>query len=257
MIESVPIAILAGGKGTRIHGGAESLPKPLVDVGGRPILWHVMALYAERGFNNFLVLTGWRHGDVEAAAVTFHEVITGEWHLRTLNTGEDTPTGGRVHAARELLESGTFGLTYADGVADIDLQAELAFHREHQDAATMAVVRPRSPWGKAHIDDDGRIDGFTEKPRLESWINGGFMFMEPAALEWIGADDVLERGPLERMAAERQLHAYKHEGFWDCMDTFKDAQVLNELCAAGKPPWLSKPLTEYEADQQIAEVANR
>ncbi len=250
-MESVPIAILAGGRGTRIMQGEDSLPKPLVEVGGRPILWHVMALYAEHGFNDFVVLTGWRHGDVEAAAVTFHEVIAGDWHVRTLKTGEDTPTGGRVRLARELLEGGTFGLTYADGVADVNLGAELSFHRGHGDLATMTVVRPHSPWGKAHIAEDGRIDGFTEKPRLESWINGGFMFMEPGAFEHIGADDVLERGPLENLAAAGQLHAFKHEGFWDCMDTFKDAQVLNELCAEGKPPWLKHPVEEYNGAKTV------
>jgi glucose-1-phosphate cytidylyltransferase len=251
MSESIPIAILAGGRGTRITNGDDALPKPLVGVGGRPILWHVMALYAEHGFRDFVVLTGWRHGDVEAAAVTFHEVITGDWHVRTLNTGEDTPTGGRVHAARALLGGGTFGLTYADGVADIDLQSELGFHRAHGHAATMTVVRPRSPWGKAHIAADGRVDGFTEKPRLESWINGGFMFMEPRALDVIGADDVLEQGPLEQLAAAGELHAFKHEGFWDCMDTFKDAQVLNDLCAQGRPPWLKHAVDEYNGHRTV------
>ncbi len=251
MSESVPIAILAGGRGTRIANGDNATPKPLVSVGGKPILWHVMALYAERGFTDFVVLTGWRHGDVEAAAVTFHEVIQGDWRVRTLNTGEDTPTGGRVHAARELLENGTFGLTYADGVADVDLRAELDYHRGHGHAATMTVVRPRSPWGKAHVAADGRVDGFTEKPRLESWINGGFMFMEPAAIERIGPDDVLEREPLEALAAAGELHAFKHEGFWDCMDTFKDAQVLNELCDAGAPPWLKHPVDRYNGFKTV------
>lgn len=251
MTQSVPIAILAGGRGTRIYDGEESSPKPLVDVGGRPILWHVMAMYAEQGFNDFLVLTGWRHGSVEAAAVTFHEALVGDWRVRTLNTGEETPTGGRVHMARELLNGGTFGLTYADGVANLDLRAELDCHRQHGGAATITVVRPRSPWGKAHIAADGRIDGFTEKPLLESWINGGFMFMEPTALGQIGADDTLEREPLERLAAAGQLHAFKHEGFWDCMDTFKDAQVLNDLCAEGAPPWLNHPLAEYNGVKTV------
>lgn len=238
MTQSVPIAILAGGKGTRIMRGEGSVPKPLVEVGGKPILWHVMALYGAQGFTEFVVLTGWRHADVEAEVLAFDEVRSGQWQVRCLDTGVDTPTGGRVKRAQELLSGGTFGLTYADGVADIDLRAELEFHLAHDGLATMTVVRPRSPWGKAHIADDGRVDGFTEKPRLESWINGGFLFLEPSVYEYIDADDVFERRPLERLAAAGELHAYMHGGFWDCMDTFKDAQILNELCGDGAPPWL-------------------
>jgi glucose-1-phosphate cytidylyltransferase len=233
------VAILCGGRGTRIARGDEDAPKPLVEVGGRPILWHVMALYAAQGFTDFLLLTGWRAGDVAAAAEGFEEVVSGRWSLQCVDTGEDTPTGGRVAAVREQLGEETFALTYADGVSDIDLAAELEFHREHGSLATIAVTRPRSPWGEVGLDRDGRVTGFIEKPQLTSWINGGFMLMERGALDFIGADDVLEEDPLENLAAAGELHAFRHDGFWECMDTFKDALELNRLCADGTPPWLT------------------
>lgn len=234
----IPVAILCGGKGTRIARGDADTPKPLVDVGGKPILWHVMALYAAQGFCDFVLLTGWQHQRVAATAAAFDEVAAGNWRVTCVDTGLDTPTGGRVARAAELLGGGTFAVTYADGVADIDLAAELEFHRAHGGAATMAVVRPASPWGEATLAAGDRIAGFVEKPKLESWVNGGFMFMEPGALAAIGADEVLEQEPLERLAAGGELFGYRHEGFWECMDTYKDALVLNELCAGGKPPWL-------------------
>jgi glucose-1-phosphate cytidylyltransferase len=238
MSNSIPVAILCGGKGTRIARGDEDTPKPLVDVGGKPILWHVMALYAAQGFSDFVLLTGWQADRVAAAAAAFDEVQAGEWSVIALETGEETATGGRVSKARARLDSGTFALTYADGVADIDLAAELAFHRSHGGLSTLTVTRPASPWGEARIDNDGRVSGFVEKPQLENWINGGFMFLEPGAFDFIGEADILEERPLRELATAGELYAYKHEGFWDCMDTFKDALVLNELCADGTPPWL-------------------
>lgn len=234
-----PVAILCGGRGTRISRGDEDAPKPLVEVGGRPILWHVMALYAAQGFRDFLLLTGWRSTDVERAALGFDAVQSGQWRVSCVDTGEDTPTGGRVAAVRGRLEGGTFGLTYADGVADIDLLRELDFHRAHGGLATFAATRPRSPWGEAQLADDGRVEGFVEKPRLANWINGGFMFLEAGALDFIDVEDVFEQRPLENLAAAGELYAFRHEGFWDCMDTFKDALELNRLCAEGTPPWLA------------------
>lgn len=238
----IPVAILCGGKGTRIARGETDTPKPLVDVGGKPILWHVMALYAAQGFKDFVLLTGFQSDRVAAAAAGFDEVRRGEWSIMATNTGEETPTGGRVAKARSRLENGTFALTYADGVADIDLAEELEFHHSHGGLSTLTVTRPASPWGEARIEDDGRVSGFVEKPQLENWINGGFMFLEPGVFEFITEDDVLEERPLQELATAGELYAYKHEGFWDCMDTFKDALVLNELCADGAPPWLHAPV---------------
>ncbi len=231
------VAILCGGRGTRIARDEDDLPKPLVPVGGRPILWHVMALYAAQGFTKFLLLTGWQSDRVARAAQQFEQVDDGDWTVDILDTGNDTETGGRVARARQLLNGETFALTYADGVADIDLNAELAFHRSEGALATIAVTRPKSPWGEARLDDD-RITGFVEKPTLETWINGGFMFMEPGVFDFIAVDDVLERRPLENLATEGELRAFRHEGFWECMDTYKDSIQLNDLCADGTPPWL-------------------
>ncbi|HYZ81727.1 MAG TPA: sugar phosphate nucleotidyltransferase [Solirubrobacteraceae bacterium] len=232
MDEALPlVAILCGGKGTRMRAGGEELPKPLVEIGGRPVLWHVMSLYAAQGFERFLLLTGNGHGAVERFAETL------EWDVRCLETGADTPTGGRVRRAREELGDGTFCLTYADGVADIDLRALLGYHAERGGTATITVVRPASPWGVAQLGEGGRVEDFREKPRLDSWVNGGFMVMEPRALDAIGPDDVLERRPLERLAQAGELYAFQHEGFWDCMDTYKDTLLLNELWERGDAPW--------------------
>ncbi|MBA3301204.1 MAG: nucleotidyl transferase [Thermoleophilaceae bacterium] len=213
----------------------ETVPKPLVEIGGRPILWHVMSLYAAQGLSRFVLLLG--HGAERVRA--FADSLDTGWAIECVDTGLETPTGGRVARARERLEGSTFCLTYADGVADIDLAALLAHHRGHGAAATMTVVRPANPWGVAQMDAEGRIGGFEEKPRLDSWINGGFMVMEPRALDVIGPDDVLERQPLERLAAEGELHGFRHEGFWDCMDTYKDTLLLNELWDTGQAPWRS------------------
>ena len=219
-----------------MRAGEETVPKPLVEIGGRPVLWHVMSLYARQGFDRFLLLTGNSHGAVEGFADTL------DWDVTCLETGADTPTGGRVQRARRLLAAGTFCLTYADGVADIDLRALLDFHAERGGAATITVVRPTNPWGVARLADDGRVDGFQEKPRLDSWVNGGFMVMEPRALDVIGPADVLERRPLEHLATAGELFAFQHEGFWDCMDTYKDTLLLNELWERGEAPW--RPLVE-------------
>jgi glucose-1-phosphate cytidylyltransferase len=165
-----------------------------------------------------------------------------EWpeglEVEAVYTGEDTQTGGRVHAVADRLGAGgTFCVTYADGVADVDLAALVRFHRDAGTAATMTVVQPYSQWGIAVIDDQRRITGFREKPRLDHWINGGFFCMEPRALDHLTADSVLEREPLEGLAAAGELSAYGHDGFWECMDTYKDMIELNDLWSSGAPPW--------------------
>jgi glucose-1-phosphate cytidylyltransferase len=159
------------------------------------------------------------------------------WDITCVDTGLDTPTGGRINRAAELLRDGTFMVTYADGVADLDLWALLRHHQAHRCLATMTVVRPLNPWGVAQVDREGLVRGFVEKPRLDCWVNGGFMVMEPDALELIGPADVLERDPLEQLARSGELRAYPHEGFWDCMDTYKDTVLLNELWERGEAPW--------------------
>ncbi len=207
----------------------------MVEIGGRPIIWHVIGIYAAQGFERFLLATGYLGEAISefVAAEAWPPGVT----VECVETGVDTPTGGRVARLAGRLDSGTFCLTYADGVADVDLAAELSFHRGHGGAATVTVVRPNLQWGVAELDPEGRVAGFVEKPRSEHWINGGFLCLEPAALAHLDKDTVLEREPLERLAADGELHAYRHEGFWDCMDTYKDAVVLNDLWASAEAPW--------------------
>jgi len=229
-----PVVILCGGRGTRLRERTESVPKALVEIGGRPILWHVIQIYAAQGFERFLLATGYMGEAVAefAAAERWPEGV----RVECLDTGLDTPTGGRVAALADRLRGETFCATYADGVADIDLNALLEFHRAQGALATLTVVRPNLQWGVAELSGDA-VSGFVEKPRSEHWINGGFFCLEPRALSYLGADSVLEREPLERLAADGQLRAFRHEGFWDCMDTYKDAVVLNDLWAAERAAW--------------------
>jgi glucose-1-phosphate cytidylyltransferase len=211
------------------------VPKPLVEIGGRPIVWHVIRIYLSQGFRRFILLTGYlaeRISDFTAAE---------QWpegaSVSCLDTGVDTPTGGRVWQARELLGEKRFCLTYADGVADVDLAALLQAHAASGAAGTMTVVQPELQFGVAELNGDGLVSRFVEKPRSEHWINGGFFCFEPEVFKVLRADSVLEREPLQTLAAGGRLHAYKHRGFWDCMDTYKDAIMLNDLWEAGEAPW--------------------
>jgi glucose-1-phosphate cytidylyltransferase len=233
-VSKPPVVVLCGGRGTRLREKTETVPKPLVEIGGRPIVWHVIGIYAAQGFDRFLLATGYLGEQVErfVADERWPEGVT----VECVDTGLDTPTGGRIAALGERLADGTFCATYADGVADVDLDALLDSHRASGTAATVTVVRPNLQWGVAELDGD-RVAGFVEKPRSEHWINGGFFCFEPAALGHLGPDSVLEREPLERLAAAGQLHAYRHEGFWDCMDTYKDAVTLDDLWRTGNAPW--------------------
>lgn len=230
-----PVAILCGGRGTRLQEQTHAIPKALVEIGGKPILWHVARIYAAQGFRRFLLLTGYL-GEMIAdyiASERWPEPI----EVECVDTGLDTPTGGRVAVAADRLRDGTFCLTYADGVADIDLASELAFHARREAIVTMTVVRPYSQWGIAMIDAEEQVTGFQEKPRLEYWINGGFFCCQPEFLDYLEETSVLERDPLERVAAAGRLAAFRHHGFWDCMDTYKDAVTLNDLWASGEAPW--------------------
>jgi glucose-1-phosphate cytidylyltransferase len=229
------VAILCGGRGTRLQAHSPSLPKPLVEIGGQPIIWHVIQIYLAQGFRRFVLLTGYQAELIERFA------DGSEWPddagIECLDTGLDTPTGGRVRRAAELLDGERFCLTYADGVADIDLHALLSEHDRHRPLATMTVVRPELQFGVAELNGDGAVRGFVEKPRSEHWVNGGFFCFEPSVLEMLEDDSVLEREPLAQLAADGQLRAFQHQGFWDCMDTYKDALLLNDLWQAGRAPW--------------------
>ena len=229
------MAILCGGRGTRLQEDARSIPKPLVEIGGHPILWHVIHIYLAQGFHRFQLLTGYRAEMIEA--FVSQTAWPAHAEVRCVNTGLHTPTGGRVHRVRDVLGEAGFCLTYADGVADIDLGALVEQHRRKRTVATMTVVRPQLPFGVAQLDADDRVCGFSEKPQSEHWINGGFFCLEPGVFEWLDENSVLEREPLTGLAAQGQLSAFRHDGFWECLDTYKDAVSLNDLWRAGGAPW--------------------
>jgi glucose-1-phosphate cytidylyltransferase len=231
-----PVVILCGGRGTRLQEHAQELPKPLVEIGGMPILWHVVQLYAVQGFRRILLATGYKGELIErfVAAQKWPRGLA----VECVQTGLETPTGGRIKLLEPLLSGEPmFCANYSDGLAAVDLAGLLSFHAGHDALATMTVVRPQLPFGVTELDEGDRVRGFREKPRSEHWINGGFFCFDAGVLDYLSEDSVLERAPLEQLAADGQLRARRHEGFWDCMDTYKDAVALNDLWASGEAPW--------------------
>ena len=248
--------ILAGGRGTRLAEETGLRPKPMVEIGGRPLLWHIMGIYAHHGFKEFLVACGYkgemikeyfhdfflRHSDaVIDLRDGSHELLNParyDWRVGVIDTGLDTMTGGRIRRLREHLEDEPFMVTYGDGLGDVNVRELLDFHRGHGRLATVTAVHPPSRFG-ALILDEGRVREFSEKPQTgEGWINGGFFVFEPSVLDYLDGDDaILEREPLEKLAADGQLMAYRHEGFWQPMDTLREKEILQELWESGRPPW--------------------
>jgi glucose-1-phosphate cytidylyltransferase len=230
-----PVVILCGGRGTRLREHTQTIPKPLVEIGGRPVLWHVIRIYANQGFRRFILCLGHR-GELIEEFVRGNGLPDG-LAIECVQTGEDTPTGGRIARVGDRIEGGRFCATYADGVADIDLRALVDFHRDHGALATVTVVQPQLQFGVARLNGDDFVAGFVEKPQFDGWINGGFFCFEPGVLDYLAEDSILEREPLESLANDGELRAYRHTGFWDCMDTYKDAVLLNDLWEAGRAPW--------------------
>jgi len=250
------VAILAGGFGTRLAGETEARPKPMVEIGGSPILWHIMKLYSHYGFKEFFVALGYKGYVIKRyfqdyyslnrsltvnlanGEVKVHERQVEDWLVHLIDTGSGTQTGGRIKRLEPWLKEETFMATYGDGVSDIDLQKVLDFHRSHGLLATVTVVRPPARFGNVQMDGD-RVVNFTEKPQTgEGWISGGFLVFEPGVFEYLEGDDtILEAHALERLAEVGQLAAYRHEGFWQCMDTPRDMRLLHNLWDSGKPPW--------------------
>lgn len=230
-----PVVILCGGRGTRLQERTREIPKPLVEIGPHPIVWHVVQLYAVQGFSEFILCTGYKGEQIEqfAAATEWPDGV----QVRCIDTGQDTPTGGRIALVRDAVGERRFCATYSDGVADVDLRRTIEFHQGHGGLATMTVVRPELQFGVAEMDGEDRVLGFREKPRAEHWINGGFFVFEPGVFDYLTETSVLEREPLEELAGDGQLRAFRHTGFWDCMDTYKDAVMLNDLWHAGDAPW--------------------
>ncbi len=253
------VVILAGGRGTRIAEESHLRPKPMVEISGQPMLWHIMKGYAHFGLTEFVVCLGYRgymikeyfanyvmHRsditvDLGENAITYHDRPAEPWRVTLVDTGADTMTGGRLkRVAPHLADGESFCMTYGDGVADLDISALLAFHRDHGMEATVTVVRPPGRFGATHLVGD-RVERFAEKPAggEEGFINGGFFVLEHRALERIDKGDatVWERGPLEGLARENQLAAYRHEGFWQPMDTLREREELERLWAEGRAPW--------------------
>ena len=219
------VVILCGGRGTRLREHGVEVPKPLVEIGGKPILWHVIQSYVAQGASRFVLCAGHQWERIAAFAAEC------DVRVECVDTGPDTPTGGRVHRVRDRLD-GPFMVTYADGLADLDFASLWRFHAT---TATVTVVQPELPFGIAELEGD-RVTGFHEKPRSEHWINGGFFCFEPGVFDYLDDDSTLEREPLERLAAAGELRAFRHRGFWTCMDTYKDTLRLNDLWASGRAP---------------------
>lgn len=250
------IVILAGGLGTRLSEETSVRPKPMVDVGGKPLLWHIMKIYSAQGFNDFIVCCGYKGHlikeyfanyalrdadvtfDLAAGTTKFHNHEVEPWTVTLVETGERTETGGRIARIAPYLDGEEFALTYGDAVGDIDIKAQIAFHHSHGLLATITAVRPRPRFGALELDSF-RVTHFEEKPISgEAWINGGFFVLSPKVLSYLESDEtVWEHQPLERLTLEGQLAAYIHPGFWHPMDTLRDRNNLDELWRTGEAPW--------------------
>ncbi len=234
------VVILCGGFGTRLRESMGLLPKPLVEIGGKPILRHVMEGYARHGFKQFVLCLGFGADAIQHYLQDHQEQIPSDWNIQCAETGLNTNTGGRIKRVESLLQGEeTFLATYADGVSNIDIPRLVEFHRAHGRLGTLTVVNPISQFGEVLTDEQGLVTRFVEKPRLERWINGGFFVFNRGFFRYLGENSVLEKEPLESLARDRELYAYRHPGFWCCMDTYKDTMTLNELCKEGNPPWVN------------------
>lgn len=252
------VGILAGGYGSRLYEETEVKPKPMVEIGGRPILWHIMMHYAQSGFKEFLIALGYR-GEVikkymvdycclnsnltvnlKNGKVRIHDGHEADWRVELIDTGIGTLTGGRIKRLAPYLGDQTFMLTWGDGVSDINLLKLLEFHRSHGKLATLTAVRPPARFGHLRIDGNG-VKEFSEKPQTaEGWINGAFFVLEPGVFDYIDGDQTQwEKEPLERLANDGQLMAYKHTSFWQCMDTIRDKKLLESMWQTGTAPWKS------------------
>lgn len=252
------VLLLAGGLGSRLSEETVLKPKPMVEIGGYPILWHIMKIYSSYGFNDFVVLTGYKSHvikdyfinyyqqysditvDMQQNSVEIHKTRNEPWRVTMLYTGQNTMTGGRIKKAQHYVGSEPFMLTYGDGVSNINIKKLLQSHQSSGCLATMTAVQPTGRFGALQLAKNGIITSFAEKPRGDgSWINGGFFVCQPEVFNYIedGDNVIFERDPLEKLAAAGQLHAYKHEGFWQPMDTLRDKMELTELWKSGKAPW--------------------
>jgi glucose-1-phosphate cytidylyltransferase len=252
--------ILCGGRGTRLSEHGVSVPKALIEIGGRPVLWHLLKIYAHYGLNDFILCLGYLGDSIKRYFLEYHwlysdftlemsntgnyqlyknEVSGEDWRITFANTGLDTNTGGRVKQIEKYIgDDQTFCVTYGDGLANIDLSALIAFHQSHGKTATLTAVHPRSSFGQLKLGQDGAVKEFEEKPIITDWINGGFFVFDRSVFSYLSDDCTLEREPLERLARAGELMAYCHSGFWKCLDTYKDNLEFNQLWDAEQAEWM-------------------
>jgi len=252
------VVLLAGGYGSRISEETEIKPKPMVEIGGKPILWHIMKIYSSYGHNEFVVLLGYKSYyikeyfanyflhqsnvtiNLQTNEMQVHNNTSEPWKVTLVETGLDTMTGGRIKRAEEYIGKDTFLLTYGDGVSDIDINATIDFHKKHGKAITMTAIQPEARFGNLDIADNLKINSFIEKPKSEAgWINGGFFVCEPNVFNYLSENEscVFEQKPLQQLAEDGEMYSYKHKGFWQPMDTLRDNQKLNKLWKSNKAPW--------------------
>lgn len=251
------VVILAGGLGTRLSEETDIKPKPMIEIGGKPVLWHIMKIYSHYGFNDFIVCLGYKgyiikeyfanyflHQsditiDLKKNDLEIHDSKAEDWKITLIDTGLHTMTGGRIKRIKEHVGSGTFMLTYGDGVGDVNIMELLDFHYRHGIYATVTAVQPLGRFGALNLSPSERVLSFHEKPQGDNaWINGGFFVLEPKVFDYIEGDETIwERTPLERLADDGQLAAYKHHGFWKPMDTLRDKNELNEMWNSNNAPW--------------------
>ncbi len=249
--------ILAGGRGTRLREQTEFRPKPMVEVGGKPILWHIMKIYSHHGVTEFVIPIGYRGELIKDYFINYeartndftvhlgskHEIeyhdshLESDWRVTVVDTGLETPTGGRVRRIQRFVEGERFMVTYGDGLADVDVSGLLAEHEAHGRLATMTTVRPPTRFGVVDLGADDTVERFREKPRTDDYVNAGFFVFEPKVFDYLEDDSVLEQTPLESLAKDDQLSAFRHEGFWQPMDTYREFTLLNELWERGDAPW--------------------
>ena len=251
------VVILAGGYGTRISEESDLKPKPMIDIGGKPILWHIMKHYSSYGFNEFVLLLGYKsyvikeyfanyylHNsdvtiDTAKKSIEVHNNYSENWKITLLETGLDTMTGGRVKRAKEYIGNQPFFLTYGDGVSDVNIKDLLKFHNDHGKKISMTAIQPEGKFGALKIEDNNKVSSFLEKPKGDgAWINGGFFVCEPSVIDTLENDStIFEKEPLESLAKSGELYSYKHHGFWKCMDTLRDKNQLNEMWSKSSAPW--------------------
>ena len=250
------VLIFAGGMGTRLSEETDIRPKPMIEIGGKPMLWHIMKLYSKYEFNDFVILLGYKgyiikeyfvnyflHRsdvtiDLGSNKLTFHNNQSEPWKITLVDTGEHTLTAGRIKKAQTYVEDHRFLLTYGDGLCNINMSDQLAFHLNHGKAITMTAVQPDGRFGTFEANTNGAVSQFLEKPKGDgSWVNGGFFICEPRVFEYVVKDEPFEQGPLQNLARNGELYSYNYSGFWKCMDTLRDKIELNNMWSNGDPPW--------------------